>query len=860
MVDQSVDEKSKVRRILYSFNIRKVFTYIRRFARPKEDPFAAMTDFFKSLSTKPKEEVLQFKGKVVKPRAPLFRTILIITILLLVLGVVFYIITNVKLIPETPIIPPSVAPITVLGVNVIDSGFLDSYDGQKWYSILTINGSNLDYANLSLSVFKDFAPEDVFILRSVKKDATTYEEFKKVLYADLGSKGMSVTEITVDDLLRMPNDLKITLIVPSGYLPTFFLGLEDPNFDIIKFTKRGNSVIYIGRSPVDFVIARTGELIITPPEKIEKEWGLNFQTENQPFDKFKPLYRIEQGSRQENIDIRSQIGSTSVTWGGGGYVYFLPTTLDAWWSRSSNQSAKDISDIVANVYWGYYYASGSGSATATDGILNTTSMALFTAKLEQRSSSEKPPSQAYGRLFINTEKVNDSAKSGKMIQIRFSSPPNGRIENYDSFIATSIAGKNLDLTYKLNEPTLREEQIYLNIINSSGIQVKTISLGVKSLILPKEDYSLSTNFPSGDYILRITDSIGSTLAQSYMRLAPFSIEPQSLGWDIKLFIFNVLPEGEIKNPYVGEMKPVKISLDGKDEKEVKLTNGRLVYESSFFPSPGMHTFRFVIGEDIIIKNIEFIREPSFIEKYWYMILITIFIFGIGFMIRRPEKAEYFLDVPDFPLHSIAIPLKREMILEMFNTVNKELKWNYVPLSIQDLKSAFRKVSFQGRPVIIGDYNLEHILDQLVEEGYLKHALDYYGLISWEKEAKNSIYLFAMQRALRDLFVVEGIPFIPFGQRTDTDTVVSVGGEKICIHIYENDSVVYRAVQTAPQGRTIIVFEDEQTMKDFTNRIHSSSETNVVFKMLLDDPNGNIYISPISKLINVLNKKYTFFYY
>ncbi|MEM2974347.1 MAG: hypothetical protein QW112_01835, partial [Candidatus Micrarchaeia archaeon] len=200
------------------------------------------------------------------------------------------------------------------------------------------------------------------------------------------------------------------------------------------------------------------------------------------------------------------------------------------------------------------------------------------------------------------------------------------------------------------------------------------------------------------------------------------------------------------------------------------------------------------------------------------------------------------------------------VIEMFDSINKELRWQYTPLSLQDLKAAFRKMSFQGRPIIVGDYNLEHILDKMVEEGLLKKALDYYGLVSWEKEAKKSIYRLAMQRALRDLFVIEGIPFIPFGQRTDCDTIVNVGGEKVFLHIYEDDTVIYRAVQTAPQGRTIIIFEDEQTMKDFTTRVHSSSETNVIFKMLLDDPNGNIFLSPIAKLIDVLNKKYSFFYY
>jgi len=851
------DEKSRIRRILYAFNIRKIFTPIRRFATPKEDPFAAITAFFSSLAPKQKEEI-KFKGKVVKHREPIFRMVLLFAIFILVLGLAIYFITTIKI---TPYVPPPlpVLPAPIVDVNILDAGTLDAYESQVWYAALTINGSSLDYANLSLSVFKDFAPEEVFLLKSVKKDATRYDDFKRMLKAELEAEGMSITEITPDDLLRMPDSLKITLIVPTGYLPTFFLGMEDPNFDITKFTKRGNVIIYIGRSLTEHVIARNGELVDIPAETIEKNFGLVFQAETTDYEKFRPLYRLQQTSRS-NIDIRSQIGSSSVTWGGGGYIYFLPTTLDAWWSFSGNKSADDISSIVANALWGYYYVSGASNLTADNETLNTTNMQLFTHKLTRRAN-EDLIKQAYGRLFIKTGKINDTAKTGKMLQVQFQSPPNGRIESYDKFISSSITGNDLDLSYSLNESVLREEQIFLKIINSQNKEVKSIPLGVKSLQVSRDVYRLNAAFPSGDYILKITDSADNSLAQSYLHLSPFSIVSKQMGWELKLFIFEVYAEDDNKAPYLGQINPVKVSLDGKDEKEIKVTNGKIAYESSYFPSPGDHVFTIVMGNDIVVKDEPYTRPASFIEKYWYMVLIVVVVFGIGFAIRRPEKAEYFVDVPDFPpLHSIAIPMKKETIIDMFTSVNKDLKWEYTPLSIQDLKPAFRKTNFQGRSIIIGDYNLENLLDKLIEEGYIKHALDYYGLVSWERESKKSIYKLAMQRALRDLFVIEGVPFLPFGQRTDCDTIASMGGEKIFLHIYENDSVIYKAVQTAPQGRTIIIFEDEQTMKDFTARVHSSSETNVVFKMLLDDPNGNIFLSPINKLIDAMNKKYNYFYY
>jgi hypothetical protein len=609
------------------------------------------------------------------------------------------------------------------------------------------------------------------------------------------------------------------------------------------------------------LIARSGDITRVDSDKIGKDFGLSFLAESQPYEMFKPLYRVQEIARgQSGLSLISAVGSASVTWGNGGYVYFIPTTLDGWWSTSGNASALYVANIVSNAAWGYYYASGNSDIQAVNGTVSITNISIFTNKLVQRVDAGRI-TQANGRLFIKTDKINDSVKAGKMVQFQFQAAPNGRIDNLDSFSSSSITGKDLSLTYSLNESVLREEEVFLEVWNSSGTNVRTMPIGRISLQVSQAGFPFPATLPSGDYILKIVDPTGTSLAQSYLHLAPFTIEPQSLGWDLKLFIFNVFAEGETKTPYLGEIKPVKISLDGADEKEVRLINGKLSYESTFFPGPGKHVFKFVIGDDVITKEINFVREPSFIEKYWYMILTIIVVFGIAFAIRRPEKAEFSVDVPDFPpLHAIAIPIKRETILAMFSSINKELRWEYTPLSLQDLKTGFRKMSYQGRPVIVGDYNLEHILDRLVEEGQLKHALDYYGLVSWEKESKMSIYRLAMQRALRDLFVIEGIPFIPFGQKTDCDTVVSFGGEKVMLHIYEDDSIINRAVQTASQGRSIIVFEDEQTMKDFTARIHSSSETNVIFKILLDDANGNIFLSPINRLVDTLDKKYSPFYY
>jgi len=269
----------------------------------------------------------------------------------------------------------------------------------------------------------------------------------------------------------------------------------------------------------------------------------------------------------------------------------------------------------------------------------------------------------------------------------------------------------------------------------------------------------------------------------------------------------------------------------------------------------------VMGADKVQLQLSFVREASIFEKPENIaaIIITLIFFGIGILIARPEEIRYTLDVPDFPpLQAIAIPLKRETVLGVFDSVNKDLRWQYTPLSITDLKSGFKKLLHRGRSIIIGDYNLERILDKLIEEGYVVRSLEYYGLKSWERESGKSIHALAMMRSLRDVFVNEGIPFVPFGQKTDADTTISIGGEKVYMHIFEDDRVIPRAITTALAGRTVVVFEDEVIMRSFMDRIHSASEVNVTFKLLVD--NDKIDLAPTNRLMDVLSKKYVFHYY
>lgn len=857
------EKTGRIHRILYSFGIPRVLVLVRRFAPKREDTVAAIIGNLSSVFGAPKKAELQ-KGKAPPVKAAPRMNLLIVTIVILAL--VGFLVVPLLLIPVVQqVVQPPVEVVAVqptLSASIRESGIIDSGTSQRFFATASLYGS-LNASDVSFAVYRDPNPDEVFILRTTRLHASYYNEFRAQLKESLASKGMSLSEMTIEELLLLPNSSRIVLVVPTGYMPEVFV--EGP-LDMKKFAERGNVLVFIGYPPTEGIIKKDSPL----PQpvsaiSIRDKFGIEFDMERERPDRLNfttALYNVRSGSTEKvSARVIARSGEASVQWGGQGYAYFIATTVDDWWPAAGKDSGRQLADVIIDAWWNTQYAAGNATLEAINGSLEETAT-VFTQRIPDR---EVGIVSAYGRLKISAMKTidNKSASIGKVISFKLPLRPKGSIENEEQFISSLLTDRQLEIRYSLNEsPELRH--IYFQILNSSGDAVSSTLMFAEpvSLRVPQATYRFMNNLHSGNYILKVTDEAGAVFAQSYLRVPVFSIRTQPPNWDLGQFVFFVHYEDEA-DPYRGLLKHIKVSLDGKDEAELDTSGGALMYNASYAPAPGTHTITIRIGADTIVFDVPYAREKSLWERpeYVAMAILGIVFFSVALFIRPREDVFYSIDVPDFPpLHSIAIPVKRDAILGLFETINRDLRWQYTPLTIHDLKAGFSKLLFRGRPITIGDYNLEHIMDDLAKEGYVKSAIDFYGLESWESQARKSMYALAMQRALRDLFVTEGIPFMPFGQNPLYDTAVSVIGEKVFIHIYEDESVIEKAIATAVEGRTVIIFEDVDALKDFTRRIHGSAATNVTFKLLLDSPRGNIQLAPLKKLVDILNKKYALFYY
>jgi hypothetical protein len=878
MVDANSSTKKyiKIRRAIYSFNIRRLYIPVKRFVKKTIEltPEAIKQAILSVFQTKQKQPQARAgpsamrrpTGKLPAP-SPLLNALIILVIAVLLIGGYFlFVYFSQQSAPVEEVTREAVTPI--LSASVINTGYLD-YNGKDtvWYALLDLSSVNATKIDIDLIIQQQPIPQNVYILKLPNYQfASNYDRFYEVLKNSLKEKGIYVSELTAEELISLPSTRKIILIVPSGNLPALFVGKEDKNFDLKKFANNGNVLIYIGYKPTDGILYSN----LPGPQPVTSEdissFQLSFgQPKDQPsFFSFRnPLYTVSAvGTESSRPSVTGEPGGYSVKWSGDGFVYFIPTTIDFWWQYAGENSAKELADAVVNARW------GSGLSRIKKTIdLNQSNSSVFRQQFIIFSSpfsfkTGDRVSRSYGVLYVQgINKVDNSTKQvGISMPVKFPTRPKGVLSHDAVSLNSVVTNRPLEMTYSLNADSDELKQLFLSVLSSNNSEVlfKQLTVSPVSLKLSNVVYRFDNRLGAGEYVMRITDQDKNVFAQSYLSLLSFSFVPYASDFINGIHVFDVyLSTGE---QYTDEIKNLKVYFDGEEAKGFSFKAGKIYVNTSSTTVPGNHVFVFQLGPDNVTVIKPFERPVSMFEKpeNIAMMVIAASLFIIGYLIARPEKTYYWIDVPDFPpLQSIAIPIKREKILEMFDTINADLKWKYTPLTIGDLKIGFKKIMFRGKPLIVGDYNLEMVLEKMKEEGLIVQSMDYYAPKRWEKETRKSIYYLAQVRALRDIFVTEGIPFLQFGQRGDADTVISYGGEKVYIHIYESDEVIKKAIQTASVGRGIIVFENEMMMNEFLSRLHAPGKANVIFKLLMD--NGKIAVTPISKFMDVLEKKVVFSY-
>jgi hypothetical protein len=206
-----------------------------------------------------------------------------------------------------------------------------------------------------------------------------------------------------------------------------------------------------------------------------------------------------------------------------------------------------------------------------------------------------------------------------------------------------------------------------------------------------------------------------------------------------------------------------------------------------------------------------------------LIVAVVLIAVVGVALRRPEKPVYTIDVPDFPpLEKVVVPISKFSVLSLFDSVNKEYKWSFMPLNPQELKNEMRRrITYKGVPILITDYNLDKVLEELIKSDDVANALNFYGLKTWETKSGRSMRYLALFRLLRNFFINNAIPFTDLNQRKDCDLLASVKGEGLYVHIYTDENTLKRALELSTIGKNFIVFESKKELEEIVKQLDLS---------------------------------------
>ncbi len=697
--------------------------------------------------------------------------------------------------------------------NIIKQDILTASESVDWrkpyhtaYLQMAVNGT-AEAVPVYVDIYNTPVPSSVFILRSSRYQAENYPEFAASLERRLSGYHMTVNEIGFDDLKSIPSQSLV--IVPSGYIPEQMLADKGSKLD--DLLSRGVTVIYIGQ-PFDKMYSKQGAVVGANTASLGK-MKISFEPTSSisctNITMRSPLYSVGGG-----VPIQGCIGSFSY---GGGTMLFFPQTLDGGWGNGTD-AASDVYALILTMPW---LNSIAGNAEMVPLGAAGSTVEFFTTTFEG--------DQKYARILA----FDNESKKGFLIVSYIQKSTNGDIYTLGHSIPpAAVEPTQMDIVVDLREEG-GEERLFLSVKNSTG-EVDRQSISTSKVALNSQPtFAYNFGLTGGDYILEIVDAQEKQYARSYMRVGELSISSVKPNYGEDIYTFKFLLDGQ----------PIPLSgsyyINGNQAKSKTFTSSQsvTVEAAKVNGAPldsGKNKFTFKLGTysaDVAVSKPSMksiFTEPFFLGSVGIAFVALI----VGVLFAKQGVAMYGLDIPDFPPQSTRkIPMKKEVLLGIFQKINELYKWKNTPLKLGELKGGFKGMLYEGKPIFISDYNLEYVLSRLEGMGFVKKELEYYGISSWEKETGRGMKQLAFFRKLRDICINNAIPFSPLGKEPGYDSRITVIGQDMYVHLYDEPGrIVPGILSSINKGLNIVVFEDEGEKDSFYEYISTGNPEATMLKL------------------------------
>jgi ribosome-associated toxin RatA of RatAB toxin-antitoxin module len=212
-------------------------------------------------------------------------------------------------------------------------------------------------------------------------------------------------------------------------------------------------------------------------------------------------------------------------------------------------------------------------------------------------------------------------------------------------------------------------------------------------------------------------------------------------------------------------------------------------------------------------------NTQYIELGLVLVMMVIMVI----FVRAPTRDEFYIDVPNLPAtKKIEVKLKAAEVLSIFDKLNSNYHWKYMPLSKTEVKSAIAlNMKYNNIPVELTYRNVDSILDSLLVKNYVVSADELYAPASWVDSSKHDINYLATFKKLRIYFVTHSYTFTDIDISEEADMVATLHGDRRYVVIY-SDTSRFKNIPIYPGSRTYLVFINSDAMEEFKEKLYNTS--------------------------------------
>ena len=796
----------------FTFNIRRRTQYIRRFSIPKTSALDLILGKGPKLKGEKKEEK---KKETPQSFGNLIKRLLIIGVIFILLLFGFAALLMFSHKPTVSFTEPDVSLVYPPGsAKFINYG--EELESIKDMLTVFIN-YNVDGAtvgNLTVDVYGSFETKDVYFVKTrvYTPRSNNYLEFKTRLKDLLLSNGYNFKEIDVDEVDEVKNSV---LIIPSGLLP---VELSD---DLVNLT-HDNIVIYIGY-PFTTVLSQN-QLLSNPycdgdtcyNFTFVKRGDRRFHSVCSGLNLHDPAYSVQKTS-VNSYPVGLVDGCLPIIHIDGGSLILFPQYLDDGWD-SGDAAAEDVFRFIDGSWW-------HGVLYHTEYDLRTlgwnNSKTLFIGPLTE------PVDDVYFKLKLRA--ANPKYLVQKVVVGHAVKDTYGSLAVSPMFaVPYKFSKQPVNLYIILKEPGNKTTVTPRAVLYKDGKMVDEFNLRPMQSNFDYPVWERINIDEPGSFVVTVEDD-RKVYCRGYLHVSDIVIVDKNDDYiELKKGLVRYEFRDELGNPIT--VSSVSVYMDGRSVGQFKDTS-RLEFT---IPSlaPGKHRVRFDFGDGVVREQVLDYNPPNPILNIFnntlnrILLLITIVSVVIALTIKRREIPMYHLDIPDFPPMAFKkLYVKADKVKEIFNKINQDYSWVYMPLSFDEVRSGFVRYLKRGKEVIIGDYNLQEILDKLISKGVVQEKDGYYVLTDWLEKSGHSLKYLYIYRKLRDIFIDNVVSFTKLDASKVADVEMSFAGEKNYIIIYDGD--VKRVVDKIIKNNlsnVIIVFENEKDKRRFMQEISTDSIT------------------------------------